>query len=88
VSQRKGVVVVLVLIAAAMLVSLGGLLFIAALAGGAGAPAVARNSTLVVRVGGTLEELEPRGLAGQFLAPRCARRLRLSQPASRPRPPP
>ena len=68
-SQRKGVVVVLVLIAAAMLVSLGGLLFIAVLAGGAGAPAVARNSTLVVRVGGTLEELEPRGLAGQFLAP-------------------
>jgi len=67
VSQRKGVVVVLVLIAAAMMVSLGGLLFIAALAGGGGEPAVARNSTLVVRVGGTLEELEPRGLAGQFL---------------------
>lgn len=67
-SQRKGVVVVLVLLAAAMLVSIGGLLFLAALAGGA-EPAVARNSTLVVRVGGPLEELEPRGLAGQFLTP-------------------
>lgn len=67
-SQRKGVVLVLVLIAAAMVVSLVALLFLAALAGG-GEPAVARNSTFVLRVGGPLEEIEPRSLAGQIFAP-------------------
>jgi len=68
VSQRKGVVLVLILIAAAMVVSLAALLFLAALAGG-GEPTVARNSTFVLRVGGPLEEIEPRSLAGQLFAP-------------------
>jgi hypothetical protein len=66
VSQRKGVVLVLVLILAAIGVSLAALLVLAALAFGT-RPAVESGSTLVVRLGAGLDEVEPRSLAGQFL---------------------
>ena len=65
-AERKGVVLVLVLVGAAVMVSVAGLLLIVALAAG-GEPAVRSNSTLVIRLGGTIDELAPGGF-GQFLA--------------------
>ena len=66
-SHRKGVGLVLVLIALAILFSLGGLLFILMAVGAE--PQVARNSTLVLRLDGSLADAEPRGLVDQFFEP-------------------
>ena len=61
---RRGVVVVIVLILLAVAVSAVGLIFVG-LAVGRG-PQVASNSTLVIDVGGELQESEPAGVIGQF----------------------
>lgn len=61
---RRGVWIVLVLLVAAIAVSAAGLLFIGLLAG---RPApVVHDSTLVLKVGGDLQEMEPDGVIGQF----------------------
>jgi len=64
VAVRRGVVVVIVLILLAVAVSAVGLIFVG-LAVGRG-PQVASNSTLVIDVGGELQESEPAGVIGQF----------------------
>ena len=61
---RRGVVLVLVLIAAAVAVSVAGLVVTALLVGRE--PRIERNSTLVLRVSGDLQEMEPGGVIGQF----------------------
>lgn len=66
-SQRKSVGLVLVLLALAVVVSFGGLLFLLLVVGAE--PQVARNSTLVLRLDGPLAEAEPRGLVDQFFEP-------------------
>jgi protease-4 len=58
------VVLVLVLIAAAVAVSVAGLVVTALLVGRE--PRIERNSTLVLRVSGDLQEMEPGGVIGQF----------------------
>lgn len=71
---RRGVVVVLVLILAAVAISAAGLLFMG-LAVGRG-PQVSSNSTLLLDVSGDLQETEPSGVLGQFLeAPPTVRSL-------------
>src|SRR5450759_4891113 len=63
---RRGVWLVIVLIAFAMSLSALGLLLIFSAVGRE--PQVARNSTLVLRInGGNLNEMEPGGVLGQFL---------------------
>jgi protease-4 len=62
---RRGVWVVLVLILIAVVVSVAGLLFAFLLVGRE--PPVGGNSTLVLKVGGDLEEVEPGGVIGQFI---------------------
>jgi len=64
VAVRRGVVLVLVLIAAAVAVSVAGLVVTALLVGRE--PRIERNSTLVLRVSGDLQEMEPGGVIGQF----------------------
>ena len=73
-SERKGVVLVLVLIGAAVMVSAAGLLLLVALATG-GEPAVASNSTLVIRLGGTLDERAPGGFSQLFASPPTVREV-------------
>jgi len=74
VSERKGVVLVLVLIGAAVMVSVAGLLLLVVLATG-GEPAVASNSTLVIRLGGTLDERSPSGFSQLFTSPPTVREV-------------
>ena len=61
---RRGVVVVVFLIFAAVAVSAVGLIFTALLVGRA--PRIERNSTLVLRVNGDLQEMDPAGVIGQL----------------------
>jgi len=64
VAARRGVWLVFVLIFVAVLVSVGGLVVMALLVGRE--PQIAGNSTLVIRIGGDLQEMEPGGVIGQF----------------------
>ena len=61
---RRGVVVVIFLIFVAVAVSAAGLIFTALLVGRA--PRIDRNSTLMLRVSGDLQEMEPAGVIGQL----------------------
>ena len=61
---RRGVWIVLVLIIAAIGISAMGLLAMALFVGRA--PQVSGNSTLVLKIGGDLQETEPGGVIGQF----------------------
>ncbi len=71
---RRGVVLVIFLILAAVAVSAAGLVFTAMLVGRA--PRIDRNSTLVLRVNGDLQEMEPGGVIGQiFEGPPTVRSL-------------
>jgi protease IV len=65
VAVRRGVVLVIVLILVAVAVSATGLVVTALLVGRE--PRIATNSTLVLRVGGDLQEIEPASVLGQFL---------------------
>jgi len=65
VAARRGVVLVIFLIFAAITVSVAGLVVTALLVGRE--PRVDRNSTLVLRVNGDLQEMEPGGVIGQLL---------------------
>jgi protease-4 len=65
VAVRRGVVLVISLIVAAIVVSATILLLMAALVGRS--PQIAGNSTLVLRIGGDLQEMEPGGVLGQFI---------------------
>jgi protease IV len=65
VALRRGVRLVFGLILLAIVLSVGGLAFVIAL--GTREPAVGQNSTLFLRVGGNLAEIEPRGIIGQFM---------------------
>ena len=62
---RRGVRLVFGLIVLAIVLSIGGLALVIAL--GSREPAVGQNSTLFLRVGGDLAEIEPRGIIGQFM---------------------
>ena len=71
---RRGVGIVLVLIVVAVVISAAGLVLMATLVGRQ--PQVAGNSTLVLKIGGNLEEMEPGGVIGQFFeAPPTVRSL-------------
>ena len=71
---RRGVWIVLVLIILAVAVSAMGLVAMALFVGRE--PQVSGNSTLVLRVGGDLQEMEPGGVIGQFFeAPPTVRSL-------------
>ena len=71
---RRGVGIVLVLIVFAAAVSAAGLVLMAALVGRQ--PQVSGNSTLVLKIGGDLQEMEPGGVIGQFFeAPPTVRSL-------------
>ncbi|HEU4937364.1 MAG TPA: signal peptide peptidase SppA [Vicinamibacterales bacterium] len=71
---RRGVWIVLVLIVLAVAISAMGLVAMALFVGRE--PAVAGNSTLVLKVGGELQEMEPGGVIGQFFeAPPTVRSL-------------
>ena len=61
---RRGVLVVVVLILVAVAISAAGLVTAALLVGRE--PQVARNSALILRIGGDLQEVEPGGLVGSF----------------------
>jgi protease-4 len=65
VAVRRGVWIVLVLIIVAVAISAAGLVAMAVLVGRE--PQVSGNSTLVLRVGGDLAEVEAGGVLGQFL---------------------
>ena len=67
VAGRRGVWLVVIFITIAVAVSAAGLVFTALLMGRQ--PSVAANSTLVLRVGGDLQEAEPGGLVGSFFEP-------------------
>jgi protease IV len=73
VAARRGVVVVLVLILLAVAISTAGLLFMG-LAAGRG-PQVSSNSTLILEVGGGLQETEPGGLGVFLEAPPTVRSI-------------
>ena len=60
----RGIWIVLVLIIAAVAMSAGGLVVMALFVGRA--PQITGNSTLVLKVGGELQEMEPAGVIGQF----------------------
>jgi protease-4 len=62
---RRGVWIVILLIVFAVFVSAMGLLIMVATVGRE--PAVASNSTLILRVGGDLNEIEPGGVLGPFM---------------------
>lgn len=64
---RRGVVLVIVLIMAAVAVSAAGLVAISLLVGRG--PQIAGNSTLVLDISGDLQEIEPSGVFGQLLEP-------------------
>jgi protease-4 len=64
VAVRRGVWIVLVLIIAAVAISAMGLVAMALFVGRA--PQVSGNSTLVLKIGGDLQEIEPAGVIGQF----------------------
>ena len=64
---RRGVVLVIVLILAAVAVSAAGLVAMAVMTGRG--PVVAGNSTLLLQVSGDLEEMEPSGVFDQFVEP-------------------
>ena len=71
---RRGVWIVLVLIVLAVAISAMGLVAMALFVGRE--PAVAGNSTLVLKIGGELQEMEPGGVIGQFFeAPPTVRSL-------------
>ena len=71
---RRGVWIVLVLIIAAVAMSAMGLVAMAVLVGHG--PQVSANSTLVLKIGGDLQEMEPGGVIGQFFeAPPTVRSL-------------
>ncbi len=61
---RRGVWIVLVLVIAAVAVSAMGLVAMALFVGRE--PRVSGNSTLVLKIGGDLQEMEPGGVLGQF----------------------
>jgi len=63
-SARRGVWVVILLIVFAVFISAMGLLLVASAVGRE--PQVASGSTLVLRIGGDLGEMEPGGVLGQF----------------------
>jgi protease IV len=67
VAGRRGVWLVVIFITIAVAVSAAGLVFTALVVGRQ--PSVSGNSTLVLRVGGDLEEAEPGGLVGSFFEP-------------------
>jgi protease-4 len=67
VALRRGVVLVIVLIVAAVAVSAAGVLVMALIVGRG--PAIAGNSTLVLEVGGDLQEIEPSGVFDQLFEP-------------------
>jgi protease-4 len=74
VAVRRGVVLVIFLIFAAVAVSAAGLVFTALLVGRV--PRIERNSTLVLRVNGDLQEMDPAGVIGQlFEGPPTVRSL-------------
>jgi protease-4 len=74
VAVRRGVWIVLVLIIVAVGISAMGLLAMALMVGRA--PQVSGNSTLVLKIGGDLQETEPGGVIGQFFeAPPTVRSL-------------
>jgi protease-4 len=62
---RRGVWIVVLLIAVAVCVSAAGMLVLISAVGRE--PQVAQNSTLVLRIGGDLNEMEPGGVFGPFL---------------------
>ncbi len=62
---RRGIWLVIVLILAAVMVSAAALLFTAMVVGRE--PQISGNSTLFLKVGGDLQEIEPGGLVGQFI---------------------
>jgi hypothetical protein len=62
---RRGVWLVVLLIVLAVSISAIGLLLLASAVGRE--PHVAANSTLVLRVGGDLNEMEPGGVLGPFI---------------------
>ena len=62
---RRGVVVILVLILVAVAISAAGLLFMGIAVGRP--PTISSNSTLLLDVGGDLQETEPTGVLGQFI---------------------
>ena len=64
---RRGVWLVVILIVIAIAISAAGLVATAVFIGRQ--PPVAGNSTLVLRLGGDLQEVEPGGLVGSFLEP-------------------
>src|SRR3954453_6622446 len=65
VALRRGVLLVIVLIVLAVFVSGAGLLLMYTAVGRE--PQVANHSTLVLRLAGNLEEMEPGGVLGQFI---------------------
>jgi protease IV len=72
VAVRRGVWLVLTLIIVAVMISAAGLMVAALFVGHE--PAVTRNSTLMLKVGGDLQEMEPAGVIGQlFEAPPTVR---------------
>jgi protease IV len=74
VAVRRGVWIVLVLIILAVAISAMGLVAMALLVGHE--PQVSSNSTLVLKIGGDLQEMEPGGVIGQFFeAPPTVRSL-------------
>jgi protease IV len=74
VAVRRGVVVILVLILVAVAISAAGLLFMGLAVGRP--PTISSNSTLLLDVGGDLQETEPSGVLGQFIeAPPTVRSL-------------
>src|SRR3954468_13904891 len=64
-AARRGVWLVIILIVLAVSISAIGLLLLASTLGRE--PDVAANSTLVLRIGGDLNEMEPGGVLGQFI---------------------
>ena len=64
---RRGVVLVVVFIVAAVAVSAAGIVAMALMVGRA--PGVSSNSTLVLEIGGDLQEIEPAGVFDQLFEP-------------------
>jgi protease-4 len=64
VAVKRGVWIVIMLILVAVLVSTAGLVFTGILIGRQ--PHLSGNSTLVLKIGGDLQEIEPGGVLGQF----------------------
>ena len=62
---RRGVIIVIVLIFIAVAISTAGLIVMGLAVGRT--PQIASNSTLLLNVGGDLQEVEPSGVLGQFL---------------------